>query len=183
MGLESKVSTRSGRIIGVAKDIFAVVAFLGVLSGIVFVAYSGTNINRENIRQTFAIEGSGQRVEYLVRTPRKDLLRLLPWNDSDGHAIIMAYDGNGVKEKETFDEDYDGSLLGESDRVVISIDGKTVKCFANKAINSKGENVPFVDSRDPILNAMVEGARGYCRTQTDAAEALYMQVLQQVKRH
>ena len=177
MGLESKVSILSGSI---ARDIFIAVAFLGGLVGIVFVAYFGANINRENVRQTVEIEGSGQRVEYLVRTPRKDLLRILPWNDSDGHAIVRAYDGNGVEVWEAVDEDYDGGLSGESDTVVVSIDDKTVTCFANKAVNSKGEDVFFVNSPDPILNAMAEGARGYCRTQTEAAEVLYRQVLQQV---
>lgn len=182
MNLEGKVNSASHRLLNVVRNITAIVAVCGVLAGSGFLIYVGTGINKENIKQTVVLEGTGQRIDYRARTPREGLWRLVPWNDDNGHAIMSVYDLSGVKVLRAVDEDYNGNLLDERDELTVHIDGKTVKCFLNKAINSKGEEVAFVGSDDPIINAMFEGARNYCSANAASANTLYLQTRRQLNR-
>ncbi len=175
MGLEGMISDLL-RISGVVKDTAAFVGTIGILAGIVLTAYAGASINRENIRQAVIIEGGSQLVEYSARTPRRGIVSLLPWNDDNGHAIINY--GNTM----AVDEDYNGSLFDSGDVIAIKAGGKAVKCLLDKAVNAGGDDVLFTGSSDPIVNAMITGAKNYCESQRVSADTIYQQAIKQLQR-
>ncbi|MBI2141669.1 hypothetical protein HYU16_04585 [Candidatus Woesearchaeota archaeon] len=180
MDLEGKINGSRYGLMKVATNIATLAAVGCALAGFGFLVHFSAGINKEDTRQAVVIEGTGQRIEYLARTPRKGSLRLVPWNDDNGHAIMRAYDSSGVEVLKGVDEDYNGSFSDEGDKLTIRVDGKTVKCFFDRGVNSKGEEFAFVASDDPITNAMVEGARGYCSTKVASANSLYLQTRQQL---
>ena len=161
------------KIMKVSKIAGTAVAF----GGLGFLLYAAFQLNSENISINFRLEATGQRVEYLERTPRSGILSKLPWNDDNGHAIIEIYTNDGNLEMKAYDEKLDGSLLGQDDWLeVILTDNKKVTCFPDKAINSAGIKTVFRADNDPVENAKIAGVEGYCMRQLESADSIYKTV-------
>ncbi len=180
MGLEAMVS-RLRRSLGIAKNVFVGGVFVAGVTGVVYGAYFIVNINSENIRESIALEGNGQKAEYFARAPRNGFLSRIPWNDDDGHAIIKVRNASGSEVMEAFDKNYNGSLADAVDAISVSIGKGKISCYAGKAVDLDGKDVPFVEPGDPLRNAMVTAARGYCSSQRAMAEEIYREVRKHIK--
>ena len=159
------------------RNISLIVGGAAALAGVVFLAYAAVHLNRENIRRSIRLEAAGQIVEYVERTPRSGFLSKLPWNDDNGHAIMEFYSSDKTLEMKAFDEDLDGSLLGQGDRLeVILKGGKKVTCFQYKAINAAGVETAFRADNDPVENAKISGVKNYCMGQLESVDSIYQTV-------
>ena len=127
------------------------------------------------------IEETGQRVEYFERTPRMGILRWLPWNDDNGHAIINFY-SNETLEMRAYDEDLNGGLFGRNDRLELILKNhKKVTCFSGSVVNSNDVKTEFGFREDPIDNAENSAAAAYCLKYQERADIVYETVRQAVR--
>ena len=178
MATNTTANSRLKDILYTIRNISLVAAGVAVLAGVGFLAYAAVHLNSENIRKSVKLEATGQMVKYLERTPRSGTLSHLSWNDKNGHAILEIYASDGNLEAKAFDEDLDGSLLGQGDRLeVILKGGKKVTCFSDKAINSANIETVFKANADPIEDAKISGASDYCGRQFERADSIYQTVM------